>query len=211
MVQLTDAPCRPDATFRTIEPASTATPQGRAMSASAPVPADSSPPAVPAAPLLRDPSAAPVLELMGTRIRFLVSTEETGGAWSLLGYTAPAGFAGPAPHFHARTTELFYVLEGRLTLEAGGAAQVLDPGGLALVPPGVPHRFGNPSAEPCRFLIQLSPGGMEGYFTELAGLVRGAPAWPLPDMRPVAELAARFDTFSPPAPRESGSTSNDRP
>lgn len=155
------------------------------------------PQSVSSAPLLRDAGSAPTLEVMGTRIRFLVSKEETAGAWSLLEYTAPAGFPGPAPHYHARTTELFYVLEGRLTLEHGGAARVLDPGSLALVPPGVPHRFSNPGAEPCRFLIQLSPGGMEGYFTELAGLVRSAPAWPLPDMRPVAELAARFDTFSP--------------
>ena len=177
------------------------------MSASA----AATPQSTPSAPLLREPGSAPELELMGVRIRFLVSGEETGGAWSLLEYTAPPGLAGPAPHHHARTTELFYVLEGRLTLEVEGEVRTLGAGGLALVPPGVPHRFGNPSAEPCRFLIQLSPGGMEGYFRELAELVRGASAWPLPDMRPVAELAARFDTFSPPAPQEPGSTSPGRP
>ena len=149
--------------------------------------------------LLRDADDVPVLEMMGVRIRFLVSAAETGGAWSLLEYTAPPRFAGPAPHVHARTTELFHVVAGTLTLEVDGATHELSAGGVALVPPGVVHRFSNPAAEPCRVLVQLTPGGMERYFSELAELVRTAPAWPLPDMAPVAALGERFDSFAPPA------------
>ena len=152
---------------------------------------------VPPTPLLRTREDAPALEMLGVRIRFLVSADETAGAWSLLEYTAPASFAGPAPHYHGSTTELFYVLEGNLTLEANGTSQVLTPGGLALVPPAVTHRFSNPAPEPCRFLIQLSPAGVEGYFAEMAKLIRNAPAWPLPDMRSVVALAEQYDTFAP--------------
>ena len=85
---------------------------------------------------VRTPGDAPSLELMGMRIRFLVSAEETAGAWSLIEYTAPPRFAGPAPHYHANTTELFYVLEGQLTVDAAGEVRVLGPGDLALVQPG---------------------------------------------------------------------------
>ncbi len=157
------------------------------------------PPPSPVLPLLvRAPDEARTLEIAGVRIRFLVSGEETGGAWSLLEYTAPAGFAGPAPHLHRRTTEMFYVLDGVLTLESGGSARELSAGSLAVVAPGTPHRFANPAAEPCRFLVQVLPGGMEGYFVELAELIRAAPRWPPADPGPVAALAERFDTFPPP-------------
>ena len=135
---------------------------------------------------------------MGVRIRFLVSAEEIEGTWSLIEYTAPPHFAGPAPHYHANTTELFYVLEGQLTVDAAGEVRVLGPGDLALVQPGTSHRFSNASDEPCRFLVQASPAGLENYFPAVAQLIKDAPSWPPADMRPVVELAQRFDTFMPP-------------
>jgi mannose-6-phosphate isomerase-like protein (cupin superfamily) len=147
--------------------------------------------------LLRSPDEAETMELLGVRIRFLVTADETRGAWSLLEYTAPPRFAGPAPHYHGRTAELFYVLEGELALECGDEAEVLGPGGMALVAPRTVHRFSNPADAPCRFLVHLSPAGVEEYFVALGEIVRDAPEWPLPDMRPVATLAERFDTFSP--------------
>ncbi len=148
--------------------------------------------------LLHAPGDAPSLHLLGVTIRTLVPGAATGGAWSLLEYTAPPRFTGPAPHRHGLTGELFYVLEGELALEAGGAAHRLAAGGMGMVAPGTVHRFANPADAPCRFLILVSPAGMEEYFGALAELVRAAPAWPLPDMRPVAELAERFDTFAAP-------------
>lgn len=159
---------------------------------------DSAARANPFGPLLRAVAVAPVLEFLGVRVRCLVSAEDTDGAWSLLEYTAPAHFAGPPAHYHGRTTELFYVLDGALTLEHDAASEVLLPGGVAVVPPCAVHRFGNPAPRPCRFLIQLSPSGMEGYFGELARLVRGVPGEPLPEPHALDTLARRFDTFSPP-------------
>lgn len=149
-------------------------------------------------PLLGDTSGAHTLTMAGVRIRFLVSSEESGGQWSFLEYTAPPGFPGPQPHLHRQTTELFYVLEGQLAVTLGERESTLAPGGFVLVPPGSVHSFSNPGTEPVRFLIQMSPGGTEGYFTALSEMVQNAPSWPLPDMRPVTALAERFDTFSPP-------------
>lgn len=157
-------------------------------------------PDAPAAALLRPADEAPVLELLGARLRFLVSAADTGGAWSLTEYTAPPTFDGPAPHYHVRAAETFVVLDGTLTVEADGAARALGPGGVAVVPPGTVHRFANPGAEPCRFLVHLTPAGVEAYFHELAKLARAGEGWPLPDMRPVMALAQRFDIFSPPGP-----------
>lgn len=46
-------------------------------------------------PMIRTPDDAPSLEVVGVRVRFLVSGADTDGAWSLIEYTAPANFAGP--------------------------------------------------------------------------------------------------------------------
>jgi quercetin dioxygenase-like cupin family protein len=153
----------------------------------------------PAAALLRPADEVPVLELLGARLRFLVSGDDTDGAWSLTEYTAPAGFTGPAPHYHVRAAEAFVVLEGTLLVEADGQVRAVEAGGVAVVPPGTVHRFSNPGADPCRFLVHLTPAGVEAYFHELGKLARANAAWPLPDMRPVLALAQRFDIYSPSA------------
>jgi mannose-6-phosphate isomerase-like protein (cupin superfamily) len=149
--------------------------------------------------LVRSVGEARTLEMLGVRITLLVTAEDTGGAWSLLEYTAPPRFPGPAPHYHERTSELFHVLDGELTMRLGedvSETRTLTPGGLALVPPGAVHAFRNESDKPVRFLIQFTPGGPENYFVELADLIRSEPSWPPADMRPVAELAARYDTIN---------------
>lgn len=161
--------------------------------------ADTRPDTRAAAALVRPAGEARTLELLGVRITFLVTAADTGGAWSLLEYTAPPRFTGPAPHYHERTTELFHVLGGELTMRLGEDAsetRTLTPGGLALVPPGAVHAFRNDTDTPVRFLIQFTPGGPENYFVELDDLMKSAPSWPHADLRPVAELAARHDTVS---------------
>lgn len=153
-----------------------------------------------AAPPTRIPAPAVALEFMGVHVRCLVSAEETGGDWTLLEYTAPPRFAGPAPHVHRRTTELFYVVRGKLTLEADGVTREVGTGELVPVRPGVVHRFSNPGSQPCRFLVQVSPPGIEDYFEEMARLLAAAPQWPPADLRPLLALGERFDIFPPPPP-----------
>lgn len=44
-------------------------------------------------------------------------------------------------HYHARCTELYYILEGNGTLELGDAAVSVAPGMLVVIPALVPHRL----------------------------------------------------------------------
>jgi mannose-6-phosphate isomerase-like protein (cupin superfamily) len=141
------------------------------------------------------------LSLMGVTITFLSSAEETGGAWSLIEYLAPPEFKGPAPHWHKRSTEAFYVVEGHLSLQVGERGVEAKPGDFVLVPPGTVHVWRNPEATPCKFLVFLSPSGLEGYFEAMATLMREETTWPPADMGKVIALAEKFDTFSPPAPQ----------
>lgn len=43
------------------------------------------------------------------------------------------------PHYHTKTTEYYYVLEGRGELHLGEEIVALAPGTLVLIPPGLPH------------------------------------------------------------------------
>jgi hypothetical protein len=76
------------------------------------------------------------------------------------------------------------------------------------VPPGVVHRFSNPTDQPSRFLGLAVPGGLEKYLEELAAMMANEPARPPEDMTPVMALMAAYDTFPPPVPdRDTASAS----
>ncbi|GFH37575.1 cupin domain-containing protein [Streptomyces pacificus] len=120
----------------------------------------------------------------------------------------PPGFDVGA-HVHARSEELFYVLEGELEMLAfeprvrtggdwrgwespTGARPVrAGPGTVVVVPPGCPHAFANRTGKPARMFFQASPPpGHERYFEELIGILdRAGP----PDAAAIAELRARYD------------------
>lgn len=148
--------------------------------------------------LLRRPADARTLHAGGVTLRLLLTAEETGGQFSLLEYTAPPGFAGPQPHGHQHTTEVFYALEGSILMQLDDVTHPLHPGELVLVAPGVVHGFRNPGAEAARFLVQVCPGGLEGYFVELVEMIDSAPSWPPADLGPITALAERYDTRSAP-------------
>ena len=137
---------------------------------------------------------------MGVTMSFKTTGAQSDGQWLVLEYTAPPHFAGPPPHWHKVTTEIFYVLEGTLTLRTGEETIQAGPGGYAFVPPGVVHAFSNQSDAPARYLLVASPAGLENYFAELAELVKHEPSWPPKDMSKIVALMARYDTFAPPAP-----------
>lgn len=60
-------------------------------------------------------------------------------------------------HTHDDTDELFLVVDGRLTLEVEGADPlVLEPGQIAVVPRGRPHR---PTAQAETQILMLEPRG----------------------------------------------------
>lgn len=58
-------------------------------------------------------------------------------------------------HYHARCTELYYILEGTGTLELGDVAVAVEPGMLIVIPAMVPHRLH--SAEGVRTMVMGLP------------------------------------------------------
>src|SRR5688500_4233064 len=82
--------------------------------------------------------------------QMLAGSASTNGGF-LFG-EARIGVGEPAPglHVHEREEESLYVIEGVLTLELGDERTELHPGDFAVLPRGIPHRFGNLHDEPVR-------------------------------------------------------------
>lgn len=92
---------------------------------------------------------------------------ETGNAYALLECTLPPYAAGLAQHLHRRTTETIYILHGALACTLDDRTLVANPGSLIVVPPGVAHRFWNPTGKPTGYLTLLSPPGVETFAATL--------------------------------------------
>jgi quercetin dioxygenase-like cupin family protein len=115
--------------------------------------------------------------------------EHTGGSFYLAESTLAPGFAGPPPHRHRRLHDMFYVLEGTLTLLLGEETVEAGPGSFACVPPGVVHTFRNDSDGAVRLLNFNTPAGFEHYMRDLAEAARSAPL--TPDV--IGSVASRYD------------------
>ena len=140
-------------------------------------------------PLVLRPGEGESVELFGNRLELKAGADETGGGLCLVDYTAGPGFAGPPPHRHHHTFDMFFVLEGELTMRLEDETATAPAGSFVLVPPGVVHTFSNPGAEPVRYLSLMSPGGFERYFLELREALGEGP----PDPAVMAELMSKYD------------------
>lgn len=144
------------------------------------------------------PGGGETLSGLGVTMTYKTVGAQSGGQFLALEYVAPPKFSGPPPHWHKITTEIFYVLDGMLTLIVDGEATTVGPGGYAFVPPGVVHTFANQSDAPSSYFLLASPAGLEKYFVELHEMIKGEPSWPPKDMGKVVALMAKYDTFAPP-------------
>lgn len=143
--------------------------------------------------LLRPPDGGAVYRGPGDVYRFLVTGEETGGAYFAMEALVPPG-GGPPPHVHRREDETFYVLDGDITFRLGDRLLVGGPGTFVNVPRGSVHCFRNDGTATARVVLTFTPAGMERFFEET--LERAADlASATPD--DVDAVAARYVAAAP--------------
>jgi len=104
----------------------------------------------------------------------MVSSEESGGGFSLVEHPIPPRALGAPLHRHHREDEYSFVLEGRVGAILEGQVSYAGPGDLILKPRGEWHTFWNAGDEPARILEIISPAGFEGYFREMVKLPEDA-------------------------------------
>jgi mannose-6-phosphate isomerase-like protein (cupin superfamily) len=118
--------------------------------------------------------------------------EDSAGTFFLSESTIEPGFPGPPPHRHERLHDMFYVLEGTLTVRLGEESREVGAGTFICVPPGVVHTFSNPGSHPVRFLNFNTPSGWERYMRDLAAAAQDRPLTP----EAIGKIASRYD-FQP--------------
>lgn len=138
---------------------------------------------------------------LGTLMTVIAGDEQTGGAYTLIDATMPAGF-GPPPHIHRAEDELFFMLEGKITVYCGEETWELEPGMAAFLPKGVVHRFVVSEDGPARMLQLTNPAGFEHFAAEVGEPATEAvlPPPSVPDIAKLVSVAAQHNIdILPPA------------
>jgi quercetin dioxygenase-like cupin family protein len=134
------------------------------------------------------------IEWLGVKYKTILSSDQTDGAMSIVDSWSPAGI-GPPRHVHANEDETFVVITGSCKVWIEGGEKLVGPGESAFIPRGKEHTFKVVGSEPSRHLVILTPGGFEGFFTDMAAGQFQIPA----DMPAIEESACRHNlTFTGP-------------
>jgi quercetin dioxygenase-like cupin family protein len=115
----------------------------------------------------------------GDRYTFLVTGEQSGGAYFIMEAVVPPG-GGPPPHTHENEEESFYVLDGQLDIRVEDRLIKACAGDFIHTPRRTVHCFRNTGTGMARLLLIFSPAGLEKFFEETLEPVLD-PAAPQPD------------------------------
>jgi quercetin dioxygenase-like cupin family protein len=138
-------------------------------------------------------------EIGASSLSLKATSAQTGGSFFLSETVIEPGFAGPPLHVHHEMHDMFYVLEGTLTVQLAEETHEAPAGTFVCAPPETPHTFSNRSGGPVRFLNFNTPGGWEDYMRELAAAWTEGDAPPAPAA--IGRIASHYDfeVVAPPA------------
>ena len=100
--------------------------------------------------------ATPFTTADGSTIRVLLDAENGAANQSLAEAELEPGQAAER-HYHARSEELYVVLEGSGEMEVDGERATVRPGHAILIPPGARHKIRASDEAPLRFLCCCAP------------------------------------------------------
>jgi quercetin dioxygenase-like cupin family protein len=130
---------------------------------------------------------AETLDTMG--VRLYADHDTTGGVLSANRAFLPAGADGPPPHYHSTSAELFYLLDGRLSVLAGDEIHEIGAGDFLLIPPHTTHAWAAPATAAADVLIVFTPGIERFDYFRLGDRIRRG----LADPAEILDTQERFD------------------
>lgn len=122
-----------------------------------------------AKPILRTKGQGEIWNVLGEQIICKVRGAETFGRFAVVEETSPPKSVVPT-HFHNRTDEIIYVLEGEYEFQIDGKKQTAQKGELVVIPRNTAHGFRNLLTTPSKMLAIITPSGFENFFAEVSNL-----------------------------------------
>ena len=136
------------------------------------------------------PDGGEAIQLGPIQMRILEDGRTTGHRLGVGEITIPPGTTGPPQHRHAQHDEGFYVVSGTARFTVGDTSYDATAGTLVMVPPGAPHTFANPGAEPVVLLNTFTPDLYVRYFRDLRRMIAdGQPLTPESTERAMSRYA----------------------
>jgi quercetin dioxygenase-like cupin family protein len=132
----------------------------------------------------------------GERIVVTAGGAETAGRLLAFDLDLPPGAHVPARHVHPVQTERFTVVAGRMRFTLGRRTVLAGPGETVVVPPGVPHWFGNAGPGIARVRVEVRPAlRMEELLaaSEAMGEPRRVLGTRVPRLRAFARFMLEFE------------------
>jgi mannose-6-phosphate isomerase-like protein (cupin superfamily) len=114
------------------------------------------------------PGEGRILRVLGQLVTYKITSDQTGGAYSLFEVASQPGIGAP-PHVQHRQDEAFYVLEGDYEFLVEGRTITAGAGSLIYVPKGNLHVYRNVGEGTGRMLVSQTPGGLHERFFEEVG------------------------------------------
>lgn len=135
-----------------------------------------------AEPFVSKPGQGERLAFMG-QVSFVRATgHNTGGALTFTETRTPAG-NGPPKHVHSNEDEMFYVIEGELSVTLGDQTHAAPAGTFVFAPRGVPHAY--TATAPTRHIAIVTPPGFERFLHDAGEAAIAGP-------QALASVAARY-------------------
>jgi mannose-6-phosphate isomerase-like protein (cupin superfamily) len=94
----------------------------------------------------------------GSEIRELLAHRNSCLKNQTLAEARLAPGARTTAHHHAKTEEIYYLLEGRGLMRVGDEAREVGPGDAIAIPPGAVHQISNTGSTTLKFLCCCAPG-----------------------------------------------------
>ena len=117
------------------------------------------------------PDGGEAVHLGPITMRILEDGSTTGHRLGIGEITVAPHTEGPPQHRHARHDEGFYIVSGTARFTVGTSVYDAPAGTLAMIPPGAPHTFANPTSEPLVLLNTFTPDLYVQYFRDLRQLI----------------------------------------
>jgi mannose-6-phosphate isomerase-like protein (cupin superfamily) len=137
------------------------------------------------------PDGGEVVRLGPITMRIIEDGSTSGHRLGIGEITLPPHSSGPPQHRHGRHDEGFYVVSGTARFTVGTEKYDAPAGTLAMIPPGAPHSFANPTDEPVVLLNTFTPDLYVQYFRDMREMLEQGGDL---TAESTAQVMSRYDT-----------------